>query len=100
MHIVHVMLRSILNFILSFRAADILYSLVVSHSNQHKSGQTSTLTDRMWGELEDGHMTLGLLQHHDAITGTARTAVVSEYLTLSVVLQIVQLHWDHVYNNL
>lgn len=61
----------------NLRAADILYFLACSHSSQwgnpyEKSFETA-------GMLKRARRYLGLFQHHDAITGTAKDYVVMDY---------------------
>ncbi|XP_060035462.1 alpha-mannosidase 2x [Erinaceus europaeus] len=59
------------------RGAEILYSLAVAHAR--RSGQASQYPLSNLGLLTEARRTLGLFQHHDAITGTAKEAVVVDY---------------------
>ncbi|XP_070214401.1 alpha-mannosidase 2x isoform X1 [Bos mutus] len=59
------------------RGAEILYSLAVAHAR--RSGLASQFPLSNFALLTDARRTLGLFQHHDAITGTAKEAVVVDY---------------------
>nr|KAF6399330.1 mannosidase alpha class 2A member 2 [Molossus molossus] len=59
------------------RGAEILYSLAVAHSR--RSGLASQYPLSNFALLTEARRTLGLFQHHDAITGTAKEAVVVDY---------------------
>uniref|UniRef100_A0A4X2KH64 Alpha-mannosidase n=1 Tax=Vombatus ursinus TaxID=29139 RepID=A0A4X2KH64_VOMUR len=59
------------------RGAEILYSLALAHIRH--SGMTSQYPLSDYTLLTDARRTLGLFQHHDAITGTAKEAVVVDY---------------------
>ena len=54
-----------------FRAAEIIYSLAVS--------QSVVLPTGLDGKLTRARRSLGLFQHHDGITGTAKNHVVVDY---------------------
>lgn len=56
------------------RSAEFLFSFY-SILNGGKNGQSSDLVN----DLTNARNTLSLFQHHDAITGTARTNVVEDY---------------------
>lgn len=59
------------------RGAEILYSLAVAHARRSGLAAQYPLSD--FALLTDARRTLGLFQHHDAITGTAKEAVVVDY---------------------
>uniref|UniRef100_A0A8D1BXJ5 Alpha-mannosidase n=1 Tax=Sus scrofa TaxID=9823 RepID=A0A8D1BXJ5_PIG len=59
------------------RGAEILYSLAVAHAR--RSGLASQYPLSNLALLTEARRTLGLFQHHDAITGTAKEAVVVDY---------------------
>ncbi|XP_070631244.1 alpha-mannosidase 2x isoform X3 [Bos indicus] len=59
------------------RGAEILYSLAVAHAR--RAGLASQFPLSNFALLTDARRTLGLFQHHDAITGTAKEAVVVDY---------------------
>ncbi|ELW62822.1 Alpha-mannosidase 2x [Tupaia chinensis] len=59
------------------RGAEILYSLAVAHARRSGLAPQYPLSD--FALLTEARRTLGLFQHHDAITGTAKEAVVVDY---------------------
>ncbi|KAF0876221.1 MA2A2 mannosidase, partial [Crocuta crocuta] len=59
------------------RGAEILYSLAVAHAR--RAGLASQYPLSNFALLTEARRTLGLFQHHDAITGTAKEAVVADY---------------------
>lgn len=59
------------------RAAETLYSLALSHARHTGMESRYPLSD--YAMLTDARRNLGLFQHHDAITGTAKEAVVVDY---------------------
>uniref|UniRef100_A0A8D0E672 mannosyl-oligosaccharide 1,3-1,6-alpha-mannosidase n=1 Tax=Salvator merianae TaxID=96440 RepID=A0A8D0E672_SALMN len=59
------------------RGAEILYSLALSHARHAGVDSKYPLSD--YALLTDARRNLGLFQHHDAITGTAKEAVVVDY---------------------
>uniref|UniRef100_A0A670YQZ9 mannosyl-oligosaccharide 1,3-1,6-alpha-mannosidase n=1 Tax=Pseudonaja textilis TaxID=8673 RepID=A0A670YQZ9_PSETE len=59
------------------RAAETLYSLALSHARHAGLESRYPLSD--YAMLTDARRNLGLFQHHDAITGTAKEAVVVDY---------------------
>ncbi|XP_074862542.1 alpha-mannosidase 2x isoform X4 [Carettochelys insculpta] len=59
------------------RGAEILYSLALSHARHTGMDSRYPLSD--YALLTEARRTLGLFQHHDAITGTAKEAVVVDY---------------------
>lgn len=61
----------------SFRGAEILYSLAVA--NARHAGMEGRYPVSDYGLLVDARRSVGLFQHHDAITGTAKENVVTDY---------------------
>ncbi|XP_058854975.1 alpha-mannosidase 2x-like isoform X2 [Acipenser ruthenus] len=59
------------------RGAEILYSLAVAQSRRAGMEGRYPVTD--YSLLTDARRNVGLFQHHDAITGTAKEAVVIDY---------------------
>ncbi|XP_040270048.1 alpha-mannosidase 2x isoform X2 [Bufo bufo] len=59
------------------RGAEILYSLAINHARRAGLESKYPLSD--YALLTDARRNLGLFQHHDAITGTAKEAVVIDY---------------------
>ena len=64
-------LNTFATYPLPFRAAEIIYSLAVSQSVVLPTGLDDKLTR--------ARRSLGLFQHHDGITGTAKNHVVEDY---------------------
>lgn len=61
----------------SCRGAEILYSLAVAHVR--RAGMEGRYPISDYSLLTDARRNIGLFQHHDAITGTAKEAVVIDY---------------------
>lgn len=59
------------------RGAEILYSLAVAHARH--AGMEGRYPVSDYALLTDARRNIGLFQHHDAITGTAKEAVVIDY---------------------
>lgn len=59
------------------RGAEILYSLALSHARHSAMESRYPVSD--YTLLTDARRNIGLFQHHDAITGTAKEAVVIDY---------------------
>uniref|UniRef100_A0A671PXM4 Alpha-mannosidase n=1 Tax=Sinocyclocheilus anshuiensis TaxID=1608454 RepID=A0A671PXM4_9TELE len=59
------------------RGAEILYSLAVAHVR--RAGLEGRYPVSDYSLLTDARRNIGLFQHHDAITGTAKEAVVIDY---------------------
>ncbi|EMP36062.1 Alpha-mannosidase 2x [Chelonia mydas] len=59
------------------RGAEVLYSLALSHARHAGLDSRYPLSD--YALLTEARRALGLFQHHDAITGTAKEAVVVDY---------------------
>ena len=75
----NVCLSLIKNTLLHCRMAEILYSLTVARGATLESVSARPL-------LSTSRRNLGLFQHHDGITGTAKDRVVDDYATRSVIL--------------
>ncbi|KAG9352329.1 hypothetical protein JZ751_020742 [Albula glossodonta] len=59
------------------RGAEILYSLALAHARH--AGMEGRYPVSDYNLLTDARRNIGLFQHHDAITGTAKEAVVIDY---------------------
>ncbi|KAM4661772.1 alpha-mannosidase 2x isoform 6-T7 [Amazona ochrocephala] len=59
------------------RGAEILFSLALAHARRAGADGTYPLSD--YALLSNARRNLGLFQHHDAITGTAKEAVAIDY---------------------
>lgn len=59
------------------RGAEILYSLALAHARRASADGRYPLSD--YALLSNARRNLGLFQHHDAITGTAKEAVAVDY---------------------
>lgn len=64
-------------FCVCCRGAEILYSLAVAHAR--RAGLEGRYPVSDYSLLTDARRNIGLFQHHDAITGTAKEAVVIDY---------------------
>ena len=69
------------NFFFS-RAAEIIFSVAESHARHH--GSSSFAVEQRYGLLTNARRNLGVFQHHDGITGTAKDFVVVDYATRCV----------------
>lgn len=63
--------------VFAFRGAEILYTLAINYARRAGLESKYPLSD--YALLTDARRNLGLFQHHDAITGTAKEAVVVDY---------------------
>ena len=63
--------------VLSSRAAEIIFTLAQAHSNAQK--MRSFPVGEYFSKLMEARRDLGLFQHHDGITGTAKDHVVIDY---------------------
>lgn len=75
------------------RAAEIIFSLAEARARHH--GTSSFPLDQLYGLLTKARRNLGLFQHHDGITGTAKDFVVVDYgqrmlQSLNDVQQVIQ----------
>lgn len=64
-------------FYVFHRGAEILYSLAVSHAR--RAGLEGRYPTSDYSLLTEARRNIGLFQHHDAITGTAKEVVVIDY---------------------
>lgn len=68
------------SFLIFFsRAAEIIFSVAESHARHH--GSSSFAVEQLYGLLTNARRNLGVFQHHDGITGTAKDFVVVDYAT-------------------
>lgn len=67
------------NYCLFLRAAEIIFSLAEAHARHH--GSSSLAVEQLYGLLTNARQNLGVFQHHDGITGTAKDFVVADYGT-------------------
>ena len=68
----------------TYRGAEIIYSLAVAHAHHHANKDFPEA--RLMRMLVTARRNLGLFQHHDGITGTAKDFVVVDYGNKWVVL--------------
>uniref|UniRef100_A0A6A7G152 Alpha-mannosidase n=3 Tax=Hirondellea gigas TaxID=1518452 RepID=A0A6A7G152_9CRUS len=61
------------------RAAEILFNLAVGSSGATDPAIPHNIAEQLHLELTEAHKALGLFQHHDGITGTAKDHVVLDY---------------------
>uniref|UniRef100_A0A8C3LCN2 Alpha-mannosidase n=1 Tax=Chrysolophus pictus TaxID=9089 RepID=A0A8C3LCN2_CHRPC len=66
------------------RGAELLFSLALAHARRAGADSRYPLSD--YSLLSSARRNLGLFQHHDAITGTAKEAVVVDYGVRCVLL--------------
>ncbi|XP_073965162.1 LOW QUALITY PROTEIN: alpha-mannosidase 2-like [Choristoneura fumiferana] len=66
------------------RTSEILFTLVsnyIKQSNNHKLVSSEKRLERFYDQLINARRTLGLFQHHDAITGTSKAGVMYDFGT-------------------
>ncbi|KAK3094740.1 hypothetical protein FSP39_005639 [Pinctada imbricata] len=61
----------------TLRSAEIAFTLAKAHQDKHK--MVNLQSETLMKQLVDSRRSLGLFQHHDAITGTAKDFVVEDY---------------------
>jgi alpha-mannosidase II len=66
-------------FFSCFRAGEVLLSLALASAHRHET--TSFHGDQLVDRCVSARRHLGLFQHHDGVTGTARDFVVVDYGT-------------------
>ncbi|CAB3384154.1 Hypothetical predicted protein [Cloeon dipterum] len=63
----------------SLRSAEILYTVALGRARMHGANRTVQLLERDFERLVRARRSLGLFQHHDAITGTSKAFVMHDY---------------------
>ncbi len=66
-----------MNHVVCYRGAEIIFSLALSHARHLKSDNFPS--NVLMKNLVNARRSLGLFQHHDGITGTAKDFVVVDY---------------------
>jgi len=61
------------------RTTEILYTMAVNMARKIRSGLALGLIETSYDKLVEARRHLGLFQHHDAITGTSKAFVMSDY---------------------
>lgn len=75
---------SVFQILVSVRAAEIIFSLTLADMRRFRGDDhpvASFPARELFSHITSGRRNLGLFQHHDAITGTARDPVVVDYGT-------------------
>ena len=63
------------------RSAELIYSMSWSHLQRLDGDAQNQWMTQMMSELVEARHNLGIFQHHDGITGTAKDHVVVDYST-------------------
>lgn len=63
----------------NLRCAEILFTIALNHARQHHNANALRLYEKNYEKLILARRNLGLFQHHDAITGTSKAAVMRDY---------------------
>lgn len=63
----------------TLRSAEILFTVAFNHARQHRNANTLRILEKNYEKLTLARRNLGLFQHHDAITGTSKAAVMRDY---------------------
>jgi len=61
------------------RTTEILYTMAVNMARKVRSGLALGMMETSYDQLVEARRHLGLFQHHDAITGTSKAFVMSDY---------------------
>lgn len=63
----------------NLRALEMLYTVAYNRAHQAKAVNALRVFEKSYEKLVEARRNLGLFQHHDAITGTAKAAVMRDY---------------------
>lgn len=63
----------------NLRAAEILFTVALNRAKQHKNANALRIYEKNYEKMTLSRRNLGLFQHHDAITGTSKVAVMRDY---------------------
>lgn len=63
----------------NLRSAEILFTIALNNARQHHNANALRLYEKNYEKLILARRNLGLFQHHDAITGTSKAAVMRDY---------------------
>lgn len=63
----------------NLRCAEILFTIALNHAKQHKNLNALRIYEKNYEKMTVARRNLGLFQHHDAITGTSKAAVMRDY---------------------
>lgn len=79
----------------ALRGAEILFSLAMAEARRFYGDRGAFPGAELFGHLTTGRRNLALFQHHDAVTGTAKDAVVRDYgerlrLSIQNLRQVIQ----------
>lgn len=65
----------------NLRSAEILFTYALNHARQHQNVNALRIFEKNYEKMTIARRNLGLFQHHDAITGTSKAAVMRDYGT-------------------
>lgn len=63
----------------NLRCAEILFTVALNHARQHQNANALRVYEKNYEKMTLARRNLGLFQHHDAITGTSKAAVMRDY---------------------
>lgn len=63
----------------NLRCAEILFTVALNKARQHQKTNAIRLFEKNYEKMTIARRNLGLFQHHDAITGTSKVAVMRDY---------------------